>query len=229
MRQEKSPGPAKGGKAPANKGTPPTLSGKDNPPEQASGGSNPLDRLPVLDPHIRLFGSVDETMFQAFIGRLDDLRSNLARDQPILLCLTTTGGEADTARRIADEIMLVRRVEGRPLYFIGKSAVYSAGITIMSAFRPSERLLTEGTELLVHERHVEMTVQLRGGLRASMDLVRDVMAQLESGTKLERDGFEDLVKDSRCSLEQLLQKVMHKDWYLTAAEALELGLVAKVV
>lgn len=44
-----------------------------------------------------------------------------------------------------------------------------------------------------------------------------------------RDGFSKLVEGTPLTVDDILKKVMDKDWYLTAQEARELGLIAGVV
>lgn len=179
--------------------------------------------LPSLRPDIRLLGSVDEAMLQNFLDRCDRLEG----DGPLVLELSTTGGEADTARRLAQEIQLLS--QQRELFFLGKTYVYSAGITVMSAVPPSHRYLSRDTVLLVHERRMERTVQLSGALRSAIAVARDLLAELEMGERLERQGFERLVKGSELTADALLGRVMQQDWYMTAEEALSLKVVAGLV
>lgn len=181
-----------------------------------------------LDPHIRLFGDINADMFNRFTDQFNEARKAVPAQQPVVLELTTTGGEAETARRIACDLRLFQ-LGGRQVRFLGKSAVYSAGITIMSAFKPEHRALTAKTELLIHERRTDKTLELKGALRANMALLRDVLAEMESGTRLERDGFTDLVAGSKLTLDDLMKKVLHADLYMSAEEALEQGLVHAVI
>ncbi len=181
-------------------------------------------KLPSLQPDIRLLGSVDEPMLQSFL----DQTSRLAEgDKPVVLELSTSGGEADTARRLAQEVRML--ADSRGVFFLGKTYVYSAGITIMSAVPPSRRFLTPDTVLLIHERRMEKTLQLNGALRSAMAVVEDLRAELQIGQKLERQDFERLVAGSALSADELLERVLHKDWYVTADEALSLRLVAGLV
>jgi ATP-dependent protease ClpP protease subunit len=179
--------------------------------------------LPSLNPDIRLIGNIDETMLQNFL----DQSAKLEGDGPIVLELSTSGGEADTARRLAQEVRMLS--QAREVFFLGKTYVYSAGITVMAALPPSHRFLTRDTVLLVHERRMERTVQLSGALRSSVAVVQDLMAELEIGQSLERKGFEKLVDGSQLSVDELLDRVMEKDWYMPADEALSLRLVAGLV
>lgn len=152
----------------------------------------------------------------------------LEGEDPLILELFTSGGEADTARRIALELRLVREVAGRRAFFLGKTAVYSAGVTIMAAFPREDRYLTRDAVLLVHERRLERQVQFSGPLSASFHLAREVLAQIEIGLKLEREDFAALVAGSTITQEELLRRA-RDSWYIPAEEALARGLVAGLI
>lgn len=179
--------------------------------------------LPSLSPDIRLIGNIDESMLQNYL----DQSAKVEGDGPIVLELSTSGGEADTARRLAQEVRMLS--QAREVFFLGKTYVYSAGITVMAAVPPSHRFLTRDTVLLVHERRIERTVQLSGALRSAVSVMQDLMAELEIGQSLERRGFEKLVEGSELTADELLERVMQKDWYMPADEALSLRLVAGLV
>jgi ATP-dependent protease ClpP protease subunit len=176
------------------------------------------------EPDIRLLGTVNEQMLQSFL----DQRARLGKDGvPVVVELSTTGGDAETARRLALELRMLE--QARELFFLGKSYVYSAGVTLMAAIPASNRYLTRDTVLLVHERRIEKTVNFTGALRSAIAVAQDLIAELEIGMELERRGFEQLTAGSELPVEELLKKVMERDWYVKAEEALSLGLVAGLV
>lgn len=185
--------------------------------------NQPKRKLPSLHPDVRLLGSIDEAMVQRFLEQSGAAQG----DKPLVLELSTMGGDAESARRLAEEIALLR--QAREVFFLGKTYVYSAGITVMAAVPASHRFVTPDTILLVHERRLERTVQLSGALRSAIAVARDLLAELEIGQMLERRGFEQLAAGSRLSADELLQRVLEKDWYLTAEEALELQLIGGIV
>jgi ATP-dependent protease ClpP protease subunit len=175
-------------------------------------------------PAIRLYGSVDQSMLAEFLRQ----RAEAPAEGPIVFELSTSGGDADVGRRIAQEIRAWRG-GGAALYFLGKSYVYSAGVTVMAAFARERRFLTADCELLVHERRLSKTLQLDGALHACMVQVKSALAEIVSGQRLERAGFADLVQGSSLSLADLEARVRECDWYVPAAEARELGLVGGIV
>ncbi len=182
-------------------------------------------QLPSLSPDIRLFGDVNEHMLGEFFRQ----QAEVASDKPLVLELSTPGGDADIGRRIALEIKLWREKSGRDVYFLGKSFVYSAGVTIMSGFPVHRRFITSDTLLLIHERKMKKTVEFNGALRGCLSLANDLIAQIESGQMLERQGFEQLVDGTQLSVDDVLHHVLNKDWYLTADEALAVDLVGGIV
>lgn len=181
-------------------------------------------QLPSLAPDIRLFGKVDEAMLSEFFRQ----QAEVPGGKPVVVELSTSGGNADVGRRIAEEVRLWQD-GGTQVFFLGKAYVFSAGITIMSAFPPAHRFLTADCELLIHERKMKKDLHLEGALRGCMSAVNDLLAEIESGQRLERQGFAQLVAGTRLSAKDIEDKVYHKDWYLPATEALEIGLVAGLI
>lgn len=204
--------------------------GTESPAGQISADSNPgpATKIPALPtrtgPDIRLFGAVNASMLAEFFRQ----QSAVPDGKALVFELSTSGGEADTGRRIAEELRLWQE-EGREIFFLGKTHVFSAGVTIMAAVPPDHRFLTLDTELLIHERRMKQDVVLDGALRGCRSTVQNLIAEIESGQRLEYDDFTKLVDGTRITLEQLAEKVMDRDWYLSAKEAQELGLIASVV
>ena len=185
-----------------------------------------LAEILAQEPAIRLYGAVDE----AFLGRfLDQLKPLRARSDPLLFELSTSGGDADVARRIAEEIRLCREVGGLDLYFVGKAMVYSAGVMIMSAFPVERRYLSRDAVLLVHEWQIEKEVRFSGALRVCEATAQDFLAEMQVAHRLEKQTFSDLVQGTRLSYEQLRAQIVKADWYLLADEAAALELVAGLV
>jgi len=181
--------------------------------------------LPSLTPDLRLFGSVDQNMLSEFFRQ----QAEASNGKPVVLELSTSGGDADIGRRIAQELRLWQEHDGREVYFLGKTFVFSAGITIMAAIPADRRFVTRDCELLIHERKLGKDISLNGSLRSALTQLRDAIAQIESGQRLEQEGFAQLVKGTSLSLEKLQEKVFERDWYLPAQEALKMGLIAGIV
>ena len=189
------------------------------------GGPMPVPDL-NSEPDIKLFGSVGDSMFDRFQEQMDEVRD---KDKPIILELTTTGGDAETGRRIVLDIQTCREVHKKEIYFLGKTVVYSAGITIMSAFPQQYRYITKDTVLLIHERRMDKEFSLKGKpLAACRQITQQINSQMEMAQKLEDEGFGRLAEGTKLSAEQIGERALG-NWYVRAEEAKELGLVAGLV
>lgn len=177
-------------------------------------------------PTIRLHGKVDNDMLDRF---LEQMAVAVDGTGPMLLELTTTGGDAEIGRRIATDVILARDRLGLDLVFLGKSVVYSAGVSIMSGFPPGKRFLTQDCMLLIHERRLNKTLELKGAMRGMEAIVKDTLAEIESALQMERTAFDYLVAGSDVTLDELMKRINGSDWYLSDAEALKRKLIAGIV
>lgn len=192
--------------------------------EPASAAAPPREL--IHNPHIRLHGEVDHAMLDTL---LDGLASAEGGNGPLAIEVCTLGGDAEAGRRMVLEVGLAReRLKGRRLIFIGKTIVYSAGVTIMSAFPREDRFVTSDGVFLIHCRQLQKTVELSGPMRGSLPLVEALCQQLKLGCKMEIDGFERLIEGSDITIDELLEKALH-NWYLTAEDALKQKLIAGIV
>lgn len=148
--------------------------------------------------------------------------------EPLVIELTTFGGDADVARRMTSEIRLFRERTGRSTLFLGATTVYSSGVSIMGGFPPRDRWLTRDTTLLVHGRSLAKTLELSGPLSVERVRVQAVLAEIEMGLRLELEDFERLVHGTGVSLAEVLERAP-SNWYVPAAEAVSCGLVAGLV
>lgn len=179
----------------------------------------------LTSPQIRLLGDVNAAMVGTFLAQLRDAENG---QEDITIEVTTLGGDAEFGRRLVLEVDLARQRLGRRLMFLGKTAVYSAGMTLMSAFPVADRFVTRDTELLIHCRQLSLNVQVSGPLRGSLPEIKALERQIESGVRLEEDGFRRLIEGSDVGIDELLEKAIC-NWYLTAEEALERRLVAGIL
>jgi hypothetical protein len=93
----------------------------------------------LFRPNISLNGSIDAGTLSFLMERLEKVRAD---DDDLRMELNTLGGDADVARRIALEIRLFRKHSGRRAWCVGKTNIYSAGVTIFAAFATQNRFLT---------------------------------------------------------------------------------------
>jgi ATP-dependent protease ClpP protease subunit len=185
----------------------------------------PGDATLLFSPNISVNGLIEEQTLPFFLDRLQAVRDGT---DDLILELNTQGGTADIARRIGLEIRMFVRHSGRRACCVGKTNVYSAGITILAAFPKECRFLTDDAVLLIHERRLEQSVQLTGPIKSCLQIVREQLSMLETAEMLETEGFREFVEGSNMTLEQLLEEAK-KSFYVTAEQALKLGLVAEIL
>jgi ATP-dependent protease ClpP protease subunit len=175
-------------------------------------------------PQITLLGDITDASTERFLSRLQEVAGT---EGDLVLELTTLGGDAEMARRIVQEIERVREKRGGRFLFLGKTIVYSAGVTIMSAFPPAERWLSADAMLMIHGRTLDKTLDLSGPMRASLPQVEALRDEMVAGLALEDQGFARLVEGTAIPFGELREKAS-RSWYLTAAEARRRGLVAGI-
>lgn len=187
-------------------------------------GAEMPDGPHLAKPDICLYGSVDDAMFHDFQDKLN----KVPEGRPVVVELMTFGGDADVGRRIALEVRLARKRTGQDFFFLGKTVVYSSGVTIMAAFPRANRYLTRDTVLLIHGRRMDKHIHFTGSLSTSIQIAKDMLAQLEIGVRLEREGFVELIAGSDVGEEEIF-RLAETSWYLSAEEALSRGLIAGIL
>ncbi|RPF70543.1 ATP-dependent Clp protease proteolytic subunit [Aurantiacibacter spongiae] len=174
-------------------------------------------------PQLRLIGSVDEAMYNEFRNQL----AGAPKEGPLVVAITTLGGNPEVARAMADDIRLLREAD-REIFFLGKSAVYSAGATFMAGFPIDKRFLTQDTSLLIHERQITKTINLSGPLRSCTAQLKAALNEIEHSIEIEETGFRALVEGSDVDFETVRSKAQD-NWYLGCQKAKEIGLIADVI
>ena len=185
---------------------------------------NDTDRQHVLTaPQLRLIGSVDEAMYNEFRNQLGAAPT----DGPLVIALTTLGGNPEIARAMADDVRLLRDA-GRTIYFLGKAAVYSAGATFMAGFPVECRFLTTGSSILLHERQITKTINLNGPLKSCIAQLKAALNEIEHSIDIEEMGFREIASGSDVEFEEIRDKAPD-NWYIGCDEAAERGLIAGVI
>jgi len=183
------------------------------------------NRYPALaSPHVRLAGAVDYGMYAKF----QDGVAAAADADPLVISLTTLGGDPEVARAMGEDIRLLGAYRQQQAIFLGKVAVYSAGATFMSYFRRENRFLTRGTRIMIHERLITKDVHLEGPLSTCVATLKAALHEIEHSILIEEEGFRLLVDQSDIPFEELRRRAP-ANWYIEAEEARDLGLVLDVI
>lgn len=177
------------------------------------------------NPAILLSGPVDYAMYTAFREQL----ANASNPGLIVVELSTLGGDPEVARMMGEDVRFHSDLDpSRHFVFLGKAAIYSAGTTFMSFFARDNRYLTRGTRLMIHERKLNKQLDIDGPLTSCVATVKATLHEIEASIAIQNEGFENLIRDSKVSMEELLTRAPH-NWYIEAQEAKTLGLVRDVL
>jgi ATP-dependent protease ClpP protease subunit len=176
-------------------------------------------------PAIALSGVVDYEMYTKFRTLFDN-----ASDQNIVVIeLSTLGGDPEVARMMGEDVRFASEMEpARRFVFLGKAAIYSAGVTFMSFFVKENRYLARGTRLMIHERKLSKKLVIDGPLTTCVAVVKATLNEIECSIAIQNEGFQNLVLGSSVTLDDVLERAP-SNWYLEAQEAKSLGLVEAVL
>lgn len=176
-------------------------------------------------PSILLSGTVDYEMYKSFREQL----AAVPAEGLISVELSTLGGDPEVARMMGEDIRFHSEVTPeRRIVFLGKAAIYSAGTTFMSFFAKTNRYLTRGTRLMIHERKLCKTLRLEGPLTTCIASLEATLNEINTSIAIQNEGFENLILGSAVTMEEVLRKAP-SNWYIEASEAQTLGLIEAVL
>ena len=176
-------------------------------------------------PAIALSGVVDYEMYTKFRTQFD----NASEQNIVVIELSTLGGDPEVARMMGEDVRFASEMEpARRFVFLGKAAIYSAGVTFMSFFARNNRYLARGTRLMIYERKLSKQLVIDGPLTTCVAVVKATLNEIECSIAIQNEGFQNLVLGSNVTLDEVLQKAP-SNWYLEAQEAKSRGLVEAVL
>lgn len=160
---------------------------------------------------VLVFGSIDHALAAETVRRLVAL--DAASHAPIELLVSSPGGHVESGDAIHDAI---RYIEA-PVHIVGMGWVGSAAVHLYLAAPRERRLCTPNTRFLIHQPSggaggsaSDIAIQARELLKAR-ERIASVIAR-ETGQPLER-----------------VQADIERDRWMSAEEAVDYGLVARVV
>jgi ATP-dependent protease ClpP protease subunit len=164
-------------------------------------------------------------MYKDFRRQLDAAPS----EGLIVVELSTLGGDPEVARMMGEDVRFHSDIDpSRRFVFLGKAAIYSAGTTFMSFFARSNRYLTRGTRLMIHERKMYKNLRIEGPLTTCIASLEATLNEVRTSIIIQNEGFENLIRESSVTMEEVLQRAP-SNWYLEANEALEKGLIEAIL
>lgn len=149
--------------------------------------------------NIFAFGEIDEEFYENFV-------QELFQHDECNLFLTSVGGDIELAFAMYDLI----RSHGN-VRTIGVGRVYSAAVIVMQASKI--RLLSENSLMMLHHPTVHVE-----------DTLDNALSYLNTTEKLWINALKLLSEKTNLSVDEL-KRLLANDLYLTADEAIELGLI----
>jgi ATP-dependent Clp protease, protease subunit len=160
---------------------------------------------------ILLTGGIDDKQARRVCERLLALSSN--NHDPILLVLSSPGGHVESGDMIHDMIKFV----SAPVKVLGTGWCASAGALIYSAASKENRYALPNTRFLLHEP--------RGGVGGQ---ATDVEIQAREIIKM-RERLNGIFAEATGQPLEKIKEDTDRDFWMSAEEAVEYGLVGKIV
>lgn len=156
---------------------------------------------------------IDSNSFERLSKRL--LLAKVKGIERVTVVLATIGGSIDCALGAHDLIKAINDEGKISVDVLATGYCYSAGVILLQAGK--RRLATPNTILMVHESlslHFGKLTEVREDVKFVDRLVERVWQLLSERSKL--------------TVERLKEETKGKNWWLTAQEALDLGLIDEI-
>lgn len=156
---------------------------------------------------------IDSNTFERLSERL--WLAKAKRIKRVTIVLATVGGALDCALGAYDLIRYLNR-NGMTIDVLANGYCYSAGVILLQA--GARRLATPNTVLMVHE-----------SLSLHFGKLTEIREDVKFVDRLVERVWELLCEKSKLTVQRLKDETKGKNWWLTANEALELGLIDEIV
>jgi ATP-dependent Clp protease protease subunit len=160
---------------------------------------------------VLLFGEIDHATARAACERLIALAQE--SDAPITVLISSPGGHVESGDAIHDLIRFVRA----PVTTVGTGWVASAGTHAFLAAPKERRVCLPNTRFMIHQpsggaggQSTDIAIQAKEILRTRERIARVISTQ--TGTPIER-----------------IRVDMERDYWMSAEEAIEYGIVSRIV
>ena len=184
---------------------------KDSKDGKAAGNSGVMDEKLFKSRSITIFGELNDKLARSTTERLLALASD--SDDPISIYISSPGGHVESGDVVYDMIKFIKPV----VRVIGTGWVASAATTIYLAAKKENRFSLPNTRYLVH--------QPSGG---SQGRATDIAIQAEQIVAM-RARINKLIADETGQPIERVAEDTDKDYWMTVEEAIEYGIVSKVV
>ena len=190
--------------------------GDDDDDEKGRAPDMPMTAGPVQNALFKsrtvlVFGEIDMRLAERVTAQLTAFASD--SDKPIRMIINSPGGHVESGDTIHDMI----RFCGAPVKVIGTGWVASAGVSIFLGAAKENRYALPNTRFMLH--------QPAGGMRGQAS---DIQIEAEQIIKM-RDRVNRMIARETGQTYERIAKDTQRNYWLSAEEAVEYGLVGKVI
>ncbi|MGF1740594.1 ATP-dependent Clp protease proteolytic subunit [Vibrio profundum] len=180
--------------------------------EENSDNSNEIRIDPLLKHRqIFLFGEINQDQAESTCRKLAYLDQE--NHDPITLFINSQGGHVEAGDSIHDFIKFIKS----EVLVIGSGYVASAGTHIYLSAKKENRFSLPNTRFMIH--------QPSGGGRGSAS---DLQIQMQQIMEM-KERIARITSEATGQQIEKVRKDMNRDFWLTAEEALEYGIVGKII
>ena len=170
-----------------------------------------IDKLYFQSRTVIVAGTINDKLAQRTVSHLLALAED--SDKPINMLISSPGGHVESGDMIHDVIKFIRP----NVRTIGSGWVASAGALIFVAAKKENRYCLPNTRFLIH--------QPSGGIGGTSS---DMMIQAEQ-VRLMRDRLNQIFADATGQPVERIEKDTQRDFWLNTQEALDYGLLGRVI
>ena len=170
-----------------------------------------IDKLYFRSRTVIVAGTINDKLAQRTVSHLLALAED--SDKPINMLISSPGGHVESGDMIHDVIKFIRPV----VRTIGSGWVASAGALIFVGAQRENRFCLPNPRFLIH--------QPSGGIGGTSS---DMMIQAEQ-VRLMRDRLNQIFADATGQTVERIEKDTQRDFWLNTQEALDYGLLGKVI
>ena len=181
----------------------------DKPEEKEAPGR--IDALFFRSRNVIIAGEINDKLASRAVTHLLALAE--ASDDPINVFISSPGGHVESGDMVHDVIQFIKPT----VRTIGSGWVASAGALIFVGAARENRYCLPNTRFLLHEP--------RGGIGGQ---ATDMMIQAEQ-IRIMRERFHKLFAEATGQSQEKIEKDAGRDFWLTAAEAIDYGLCGKLI
>ncbi|NNE81675.1 MAG: ATP-dependent Clp protease proteolytic subunit [Silicimonas sp.] len=179
--------------------------------DKTAGGSAKAGELFFKSRNVLITGEINDKLANRVTTQLIALAED--SDDPINVFISSPGGHVESGDMVHDMIKFIRPT----VRTIGSGWVASAGALIFVGAQKKNRFCLPNTRFLLHEP--------RGGVGGS---VSDIQIQADQ-IRIMRERFHRIFADATGQKPEKIAKDTERDFWLNTEEALEYGLLGKVI